>query len=35
VQLALGKAETKDILEEQKKNLSKAFQEVKDFIKND
>lgn len=35
VQLALGKAETKDMLEEQKKNLSKAFQEVKDFIKND
>jgi D-ribose pyranose/furanose isomerase RbsD len=35
VQLALGKAETKDILIEQKKNLSKAFQEVKDFIKND
>jgi hypothetical protein len=35
VQLALGKAETKDMLEEQKKNLSKTFQEVKDFIKND
>ena len=35
VQLALGKAETKDMLEEQKKNLSKAFQEVKDMIKND
>ena len=35
VQLALGKAETKDMLEEQKKNLSKAFQEVKDLIKND
>ncbi len=35
VQLALGKAETKDMLEEQKKNLSKAFQEVKDYIKND
>lgn len=31
VQLALGKAETKDMLEEQKKNLSKTFQEVKDF----
>lgn len=35
VQLALGKAETKEMLEEQKKNLSKAFQEIKDFIKND
>lgn len=35
VQLALGKAETKDMLEEQKKNLSKAFQEVKEMIKND
>lgn len=35
VQLALGKAETKDLLEEQKKNLSKAFKEVKDFIAND
>jgi len=35
VQLALGKAETKDMLEEQKKNLSKAFQDVKDFLKND
>ena len=35
VQLALGKAETKDMIEEQKKNLSKAFQEVKDLIKND
>ena len=35
VQLALGKAETKDMLEEQKKNLNKAFQEVKDLIKND
>ncbi len=35
VQLALGKAETKEMLEEQKKNLNKAFQEVKDFIKND
>lgn len=35
VQLALGKAETKDLLEEQKKNLSKAFKEVKDFITND
>lgn len=35
VQLALGKAETKDMLEEQKKNLSNAFQEVKDLIKND
>lgn len=34
VQLALGKAETKDLLEEQKKNLSKAFKEVKDFITN-
>ena len=35
VQLALGKAETKDMLFEQKKNLSKAFQEVRDLIKND
>lgn len=35
VQLALGKAETKEMLEEQKKNLSKAFHEMKDFIKND
>ncbi|HRG02446.1 MAG TPA: hypothetical protein PKZ75_15135 [Bacteroidia bacterium] len=34
LQLALGKADTKDLLEEQKKNLSKAFQEVKDFINN-
>lgn len=35
VQLALGKAETKELLEEQKENLSKAFKEVKDFITND
>lgn len=35
LQLALGKAETKDMLEEQKKSLSKAFKEVKDLIKND
>ncbi len=35
VQLALGKAETKDLLEEQKKNLNKAFKEVKDFITKD
>lgn len=35
LQLTLGKAETKDMIEEQKKNLSKAFQEVKDLIKND
>ena len=35
LQLLLGKAETKDVLEEQKKNLNKAFQELKDLIKND
>ncbi len=35
LQLALGKAETKELLEEQKKNLSKAFKEVKDLIVND
>lgn len=35
LQLALGKAETKEVLEEQKKNLSKAFQEVKQLIQKD
>ena len=34
LQLALGKAETKEMLDEQKKNLSKAFREVKELIKN-
>lgn len=32
VQLALGKAETKEILEEQKKKLSQAIAEVKKVI---
>ena len=35
LQLALGKAETKEVLEEQKKNLTKAFQEVKQLIQKD
>jgi hypothetical protein len=32
LQLALGKAESKEVLEEQKKNLKQAFNEVKDLI---
>ena len=35
VQLALGKAETKEVLEEQKKNLKKAFHDVKNLIQKD
>jgi len=35
VQMALGKAETKELLEEQKKNLQKAFAEVKRYINKD
>ncbi len=32
LQFALGKAETKEMLEEQKKNLNEAFREVKKLI---
>lgn len=35
VQMALGKAETKEVIEEQKKNLQKAFAEVKRYINKD
>lgn len=33
LQLALAKADTMDELKEQKKNLEKAMQELKDFLK--
>lgn len=32
LQLALGKAETKEVIEEQKKNLNKAIADVKHFF---
>lgn len=35
LQLALGKAETKEMLEEQRKNLSHAFRDVKHMIQKD
>ena len=35
LQLSLGKAETDEILAEQKKNLKMAFQDVKDLIQKD